>query len=141
MILAQITAIAAEKAKATPFEMMVGLFATVLMLSICTGCIIAWMQWRSGKGPKLLATGPMATVGLIDVIATIVILLGFVAVLTVAWQLAVKPWIGVPQSPTGQELVLPSEPSPSIAEPEPEPETETKPETEIKPEPEAKIET
>lgn len=122
MILAQITAIAAEKAKATPFQMMVGLFATVLMLSICTGCIIAWMQWRSGKGPKPLATGPMATVGLIDVIATIVILLGFGAVLTVAWQLAVKPWIGLPQSPIGQELVSQIEPSPSI----PEPETEAK---------------
>jgi membrane protease YdiL (CAAX protease family) len=134
MILALITAIAVEKAKATPFQMMVGLFATVLILSICTGCIIAWIQWRSGKGPKLLATGPMATVGLVDVIATIVILLGFGAVLTVAWQLAVKPWIGLPQSPAGQELVSQSEPSPSIAEPE----TETKPETEIKPETEAK---
>ncbi len=128
MILAQIGAIAVEQAKATPFQMMVGLFATLLMLSICTGCIFAWIQWRSGKGPKLLATGPMATVGLVDVIATIVILLGFGAVLTVAWQLAVKPWIGLPQSPTGMELVSQSEPSPSI----PESEIETKIETENK---------
>ena len=133
MILAQIGAIAVEKAKATPFQMMVGLFATLLMLSICTGCIVAWIHWRSGKGPKPLATGPMATVGLVDVIATIVILLGFGAVLMVAWLLAVKPWIGLPQSSAGQERVSQLEPFPSTPETktEPETETETKTETEI----------
>jgi membrane protease YdiL (CAAX protease family) len=78
----------------------------------------------------------MATVGLVDVLATIVILLGFGTFLTVAWQLAVKPWIGLPQSPAGQELVLQSETSPSISEPETNPEAETvtvtEPETETK---------
>ena len=102
MMLAEIGALAVEKAKATPFQIFVGLIGTLLLLSICTGCIIAWIKWGSGKRPKTVATKPMATVGLIDVIATLVILVGLVALTVTVWQLAVKPLLGLPDTLAGQ---------------------------------------
>lgn len=111
--------LAVDMSIATPVQMMAMWIGTLLVLSICIGSILAWLKWLSGNRPKNVATKPMATVGLVDVIATAVFLLTSAAVTMVIWQLAVKPLLGDTlsqlQAPT--ELQAPADLQAPAAEP------------------------
>jgi len=59
----------------------VGLFFFIL-----GGSIVSWTLWMTGQRPKQVAVGPQATVGMIDLVATLAILIVLMSIAISVWQ-------------------------------------------------------
>ncbi|MEQ1825180.1 MAG: CPBP family intramembrane glutamic endopeptidase [Pirellula sp.] len=71
----------------TPFQALLAIGVTGFMLSILAGSIVSWWLWFTGNRPQMLAKRPQATVGLIDIIAAVMVLIGLLGVTLVVWRL------------------------------------------------------
>ena len=75
----------------TPIQMLASLAAVGLLLTIVAGSIVGWSMWISGRRIKSKAIGPQATVGLIDLVMTIVVLFTLFFFAMVTWRSFFKP--------------------------------------------------
>ena len=75
----------------TPIQMLASLAAVGLLLTIVAGSIVGWSMWISGRRIKSTAIGPQATVGLIDLVMTIVVLFTLFFFAMVTWRSFFKP--------------------------------------------------
>ena len=70
----------------TPVQILASLAVAGLLLGILAGSIVCWSLWFSGRRLKSTATGPQATIGLIDVAMTIVVLFMLISLAVTSWQ-------------------------------------------------------
>jgi membrane protease YdiL (CAAX protease family) len=77
-----------ETAQATPAQLFVNLVGMMLLMSICIGCIVAWYRWINGVRPSVIAKSPQATIGLIDIVVAIGIVLIMLGVSASIWRIA-----------------------------------------------------
>ena len=75
----------------TPVQILASLAAAGMLLAILAGSIVCWSLWFSGRRIKSSATGPQATIGLIDVAMTIVVLFMLIFLAVSSWRMMVKP--------------------------------------------------
>ncbi|MCF7961695.1 MAG: CPBP family intramembrane metalloprotease [Pirellula sp.] len=70
----------------TPVQILASLATAGLLLAILAGSIVCWALWFSGRRLKSTATGPQATIGLIDVAMTIVVLFMLISLAVTSWR-------------------------------------------------------
>ncbi|MEI7461184.1 MAG: CPBP family intramembrane glutamic endopeptidase [Pirellula sp.] len=70
----------------TPVQILASLAVAGLLLAILAGSIVCWALWFSGRRLKSTATGPQATIGLIDVAMTIVVLFMLIFLAVSSWR-------------------------------------------------------
>jgi len=75
----------------TPVQILASLATAGLLLAILAGSIVCWALWFSGRRLKSTATGPQATIGLIDVAMTIVVLFMLISLAVTSWRTIFKP--------------------------------------------------
>lgn len=76
----------------TPVQILASLATAGLLLSILVGSIVCWILWLSGvRRVKSTATEPQATIGLIDVATTIVVMFMLISLAVTSWRTMVKP--------------------------------------------------
>jgi membrane protease YdiL (CAAX protease family) len=75
----------------TPVQILASLATAGLLLAILAGSIVCWALWFSGRRLKSTATGPQATIGLIDVAMTIVVLFMLIFLAVSSWRTIFKP--------------------------------------------------
>ena len=77
----------------------------VLLFAVLGGSIVAWSKWiaryRNRVKPDRIANGPQATVGFVDILASVLLLFTLFLLAPVAWKA-----LGLPVAPTKQESKL-----------------------------------
>ncbi len=76
----------------TPVQILASLAIAGLLLSILVGSIVCWILWLSGvRRIKSTATEPQATIGLLDVAMTILVMFMLISLAVTSWRTMVKP--------------------------------------------------
>lgn len=70
----------------TPVQILASLAIAGLLLGILSGSIVCWSLWLGGRRLKSTATGPQATIGMIDVAMTIVVLFMLISLAVTSWR-------------------------------------------------------
>lgn len=92
----------------SPTQAVASIIAGSVILAILGGSLVSWSVWLSGKRLPRIAKRPLATIGLIDLMMTVLLLIGFVSLAFVGLYAAKT--ISKGSSTAQTSLDVPSEP-------------------------------